>query len=127
MITGITDLTQELSGRTAIVTGGARGIGAAITLELARRGSNVVINYTSDSSKAPADKLVGEISTNVKNGVKAVAVQANIAKLSEHKKIVDAALSVGKQIHVSGIASRWRGVRFALACPERREASSCWH
>ena len=39
-----------LEGKLAIVTGGSRGIGAATCANLAAKGANLVINYTSDSS-----------------------------------------------------------------------------
>jgi 3-oxoacyl-[acyl-carrier protein] reductase len=41
-----------LKGKTAIVTGAARGIGKAIALKLAKLGANVVINYRSSLSSA---------------------------------------------------------------------------
>lgn len=43
-------MTGMLAGRTAIVTGAARGIGGAIALEFARQGANVVLNARSDSA-----------------------------------------------------------------------------
>ena len=39
---------KEFEGRSAIVTGGTRGIGKAIVLELARRGTNVAFNYSKE-------------------------------------------------------------------------------
>ena len=47
-----------LAGKTSIVTGAARGIGAAIALKLAEQGSNVAISYVSDSSATKANELV---------------------------------------------------------------------
>ena len=49
----------ELKNKVAIVTGGSRGIGAAISEELAKNGVNVVINYNSNSEAA--DKKVAEL------------------------------------------------------------------
>ena len=49
----------ELKNKVAIVTGGSRGIGSAIALELAKNGVKIVINYNSNS--AAADKMVAEI------------------------------------------------------------------
>ncbi|MBC7223760.1 MAG: SDR family NAD(P)-dependent oxidoreductase, partial [Anaerolineae bacterium] len=40
----------DLSGKVAVVTGGSRGIGQAIALELARRGAAVVVNYRSNQA-----------------------------------------------------------------------------
>ena len=43
---------MQLKGKTAVVTGGSRGIGRAIALELASCGANVVVNYTRNSKAA---------------------------------------------------------------------------
>ncbi len=48
----MSDLTKTFSGKTAIVTGGTRGLGRAICLELARRGCNVAFNYAQSANAA---------------------------------------------------------------------------
>lgn len=63
-----------LAGKTAVVTGGSRGIGRAICIELAKQGANVVVNYS--GSEAKAAEVVKEIEAL---GPKAIAVQANVA------------------------------------------------
>ncbi|MEO8615961.1 MAG: glucose 1-dehydrogenase [Luteolibacter sp.] len=65
---------QKLAGKTAIVTGASKGIGASIAKHLAAEGASVVVNYS--SSKEGADKVVTEITAA---GGKAVAVKANVA------------------------------------------------
>jgi len=52
---------MSFEGRTAIVTGAARGIGRSICLELARHGCNIAFNYR--NSAARADQLVSELET----------------------------------------------------------------
>jgi 3-oxoacyl-[acyl-carrier protein] reductase len=66
----------ELRGKTALVTGGSRGIGAAIVRRLCAAGVHVAINYA--QSKDAADALAAEI---FGNGGKAFAVQADVATL----------------------------------------------
>lgn len=68
-------MSGRLNGKTAVVTGASKGIGAAIARRLAADGAAVVVNYA--SSKAEADKVVAEIA---RNGGRAVAIQANIAE-----------------------------------------------
>jgi 3-oxoacyl-[acyl-carrier protein] reductase len=55
-------LTSELEGKTALVTGGGKGIGRAICLALAEMGARVVVNYRTDSdaAKKTADEISGE-------------------------------------------------------------------
>jgi NAD(P)-dependent dehydrogenase (short-subunit alcohol dehydrogenase family) len=54
-----------LAGRVALVTGGGRGIGAAVTTELALSGASVVRTYRRDreSAEALVEKLAGEGAT----------------------------------------------------------------
>jgi 3-oxoacyl-[acyl-carrier protein] reductase len=52
---------RELQGQVALVTGGSRGIGAAVCAELARAGAEVVVNYTSNAEAAESVRAeIGE-------------------------------------------------------------------
>jgi acetoacetyl-CoA reductase/3-oxoacyl-[acyl-carrier protein] reductase len=73
----------RLEGKTAIVTGGSRGIGRAITLELAREGARVALNY--QSSDAKAQEVVDEIA---RFGGTCVLAKANIADPKEARAMV---------------------------------------
>ncbi len=73
---------KKLAGKVAIVTGASKGIGASIALELAKEGANVVVNYA--SSKEGAQKIVDDI---VRNGGKAIAIQANLANPKDIEKL----------------------------------------
>ena len=72
-----------LDGRIAIVTGGSRGIGRSIALELANRGAAVVVNYVKNSQAA--DEVVDEIR---KGGGKAQAFQSDVANFQQAHDLV---------------------------------------
>jgi 3-oxoacyl-[acyl-carrier protein] reductase len=65
---------KQFTGKSVIVTGGTRGIGKGISLELARRGANIAFNYSKSADEA--DKLKAEIEGL---GVKAFAAQCDVA------------------------------------------------
>jgi 3-oxoacyl-[acyl-carrier protein] reductase len=76
----------ELEGKVAIVTGGSRGIGRAIALELGRAGAAVVVNYAKDA--AAAEAVVAEIG-------RGVAVQGDVATTEGANAILAAADGLG--------------------------------
>jgi len=75
---------SKLNGKTAIVTGASKGIGAGIAKALAAAGAAVVVNYA--SSKEGAEKVVKEITST---GGKAIAVQADTAKAADVKRLFE--------------------------------------
>ena len=78
---------SKLTGKTAIITGASRGIGAAIARRFAEQGANIVVNYSGSQEKAEA--VVREIE---QTGAKAIAVKANVADAAEVKVMIDAAM-----------------------------------
>jgi 3-oxoacyl-[acyl-carrier protein] reductase len=72
------NIPSKLAGKTALVTGASKGIGAAIAKHLAAAGASVVVNYA--SSKAGADQVVAEI---IAAGGKAVALHGDVSKHSD--------------------------------------------
>ena len=75
--------TKNLEGKTALVTGGSRGIGAATARALAAAGANVAISYASSGDKA--DAVVRELEGY---GVRAAAFQADQADGAESAALV---------------------------------------
>lgn len=88
-----------LAGKTALVTGGIRGIGRGISLELARRGANVAMVYANPSRQDTAVEVVKEIQS-LDSGAKAVSIQADLKKFDNYQKIVDETL---RELHVKKI------------------------
>jgi len=76
----------DLKGKAAIVTGSSSGIGASVALGLARRGADVIINYSKSAKEAYA--VAAEVK---KTGAKVVAVQGNVAMDADCRKLAKAA------------------------------------
>jgi 3-oxoacyl-[acyl-carrier protein] reductase len=95
----------RLDGRTALVTGGGRGIGRGITLELAREGADVAINYRRDADAA------GQTAEEVRAlGRRAVTLQADVGDHEAVEAMVRAAVEFLGHLDVgvanSGVAAR---------------------
>ncbi|MGH3490136.1 MAG: SDR family oxidoreductase [Actinopolymorphaceae bacterium] len=81
----------ELEGKTAVVTGGSRGIGRAIALGLAAQGATVVVGYLKSSTRAE-----DVVATITGTGGKAAAVRADLSRPGEVARLFDEAeLAVG--------------------------------
>lgn len=78
---------MSMKGRTAIVTGGSRGIGRAICLELARRGANVVFSYAGNT--VAAEDTLAQLQAL---GIKVIALQGDVTDAQAAKALVDAAV-----------------------------------
>ena len=81
---------ERFQGKVALVTGGARGIGRATAIRLAREGASVVVNYKTNADAArEAVRLAGE------TGARATAVQADVSVPDEAERLVKQALEFG--------------------------------
>lgn len=74
-LTGNTE-ARPLEGKLGIITGGSRGIGAAIARNLASKGCSLVLNYTSDSSSERTSNLVSDLQNQ--HAIRTLAVQADL-------------------------------------------------
>jgi NAD(P)-dependent dehydrogenase (short-subunit alcohol dehydrogenase family) len=99
----------RLDGRVALVTGGSRGIGRAIALELARSGADIAVNYRRD--EGAAREVVEEIHALGRN---AGAYAASVENWDEDVKLVAQVLADFGHIDIlvnnAGIASRGNSV-----------------
>ena len=82
-------IAVELSEKTAVVTGGGQGLGAATAVMLARSGANVVVNYFADPediNRERAEQTVQQI------GERAVAIEADVRDLSQVETMMGEAI-----------------------------------
>jgi 3-oxoacyl-[acyl-carrier protein] reductase len=79
---------MNLKGKVALVTGGAAGIGEAITRKLAAYGCDVFVNY--NTSAAAANALIEELGAS---GSKIAAKQANVASFSDAEQLIEAVVA----------------------------------
>jgi len=78
---------MDLTGRNALVTGGSRGIGRAVCLELARRGANVAVNCAGNARAAEETAAACR-----ELGVQAFAVQADVSDSAAAEAMVKAVI-----------------------------------
>ncbi len=86
---------MDLHGKTALVTGGARRLGRAIAIELARGGADVII-HTSSAPEAAAQTLADLRAL----GVRAAVVQGDLADVAAAERIVDHAVAIHGRLDV---------------------------
>jgi 3-oxoacyl-[acyl-carrier protein] reductase len=86
---------MKLEGKSAVVTGGGRGVGRAISLEFAKEGANVVVNYA--GNQKAADEVVKMIQDM---GRKAVAVKGDVGQEEDAKRIIDTCAENFGGVHI---------------------------
>ena len=80
-----TNATLDLSGKTVVITGASRGIGAETARRMAAAGARVVVNY--HGSEAAANAVVSEI------GGSAIAIRADVADPAAVKRLIEAVVT----------------------------------
>jgi 3-oxoacyl-[acyl-carrier protein] reductase len=98
---------MELGGKVAIVTGGTRGIGRAIALDLAASGADVALNYRKSAS------LAAELADTIRGmGRRALAVQADVSSFDDAQAMIQSVLvEFGRlDILVNNAGMNWDGV-----------------
>ena len=86
---------MNFTGKTAVVTGGSRGLGRAVCLELAAGGANVVLCYAGNENAANETAAACEAL-----GAKVLAVRCDVADSAQVKVLMDVALQTFGRIDI---------------------------
>lgn len=108
---------MDLRGKTALITGGSRRVGRAITLTIAAAGANVIVNYQSSADDAQATVLAAEAF-----GVKALAYRANVSEYQQVRAMIE-----GSERTIGGIDILVNNASSFLKHPFPTEDLSGWH
>src|SRR5258708_12578182 len=87
-------MSKKLEGKIALITGGSRGIGAAIAKRLAADGAKVAITYTKG-----ADAAAAVVKAIERAGGKAIAIQADAADADPGKAPVEKTVATFAPLH----------------------------
>ncbi|WYZ41352.1 hypothetical protein EsH8_V_000247 [Colletotrichum jinshuiense] len=90
-------MARSLEGKLGIVTGASRGIGVAIAENLASKGCNLILGYTSASSKSSAEQLAKDLET--KHNIQTLPVQADVGTPEGPKSLVSTAKAHFEQLN----------------------------
>ena len=93
---------MNIDGKTALITGGAHRVGKAITLGLAQKGANVVINY--NTSAEPANQTAAEARSN---GVGSLAVQCDVSSQDQVNRMIASAVEEFGGIDILVNSASW--------------------
>jgi 3-oxoacyl-[acyl-carrier protein] reductase len=86
---------MSFNGRVAIVTGGSRGLGRGIAVELGKRGAKVVVNYHANANAA------NEVVQLIKDaGSEALAVQSDVSQYDAAQSLIKAAADFGGRLDI---------------------------
>ena len=88
-------VSAALENRVAVVTGGSRGIGRAVALELAKRGAAVVVNY--NKSPEAAEKVAAQITAD---GGRAAVFQADVSAIEQAAALIKFSVDTFGDLHI---------------------------
>ncbi len=88
---------MNLKRRTALVTGGASGIGAGICKKLAEKGASVAVNYLDHRDADRAEKLVEELKAF---GIEAIMVSGDVTNESDVKQMISRTIEVFGSLNI---------------------------
>lgn len=101
-----------LDGKNALVTGGSQGIGAAISLELAREGANICLTFRKHEAEArDYERQIRSM------GCKALALQCDIASFKDAERVAQTAVKEFGSLHilVNNAGMNWDGVSWKMS------------
>ena len=111
---------MSLKNKVAIVTGGNSGIGMAIALELARQGTNIVIDYIAHPEATEA--LEQQITAL---GDRAISVEADVSKVADLQKLINTTVAQFGRVDIMVNNAGIERPALQFSTPARRNTTEC--